>query len=121
MRDALANIRLAFVQIKGRVRPAGRLTPVSSVRFAARSGRDPASDAVLGAAEPADGSVDDAAAADVTPSARSSAAWPAAGSVARRPSLRTTRHHGRSTSVPASSDPTARARPGNPASSATSP
>ena len=71
----------------------GQLTSVL-VDFAATSGRDSSSEAVLGAAEAADGASTTRPPRTVTPSARSSAAWPAAGSVARRPSLRTTRHHG---------------------------
>ena len=119
MRDALANIRLAFVQVKGRVRELGQLTSVL-VDFTATSGRDSSSEAVLGAVEAADGSVDDSAVADHD-ALLAQRSRPAAGSVARRPSLRTTRHHGSSRSVAASSDPTALARPGNPASWATSP
>ena len=79
MRDALGNIRLAFVEVK-----AGLAADEPTVRRgSARRGVD----GPFGT---------------TTPSARSSAAWPAAGSVTRRPSLRTTRHHGTSVGAAAS-------------------
>ena len=110
LRDALANIRLAFVEVTSGdlVDHAPPTRPAVSSR---RRRKRP-----IGASTTRP-------ARTVTPSARSSAACPAAGSVAMRPSLRTTRHHGSSRSglAPASRLPTARARPGNPASSATSP
>ena len=112
MRDALANIRMAFVQIKGRAeRPPSRPRSIASAPDTGSERRRKRPTGASTTRPPR----------RTTPSARSSAAWPAVGGVARRPSLRTTRHHGRSIGLLDSSEPTARERPGNPASSATSP
>ena len=113
LRDALAQIRMAFVQIKQSAERRG------SGRRADRSS-GPVGPPV-GPVEAADGAATTRPPRTTTPSERRRPACRASWPGTRRPFEVTTRHHGTARPWSARMRPTARARPGNPASSATSP
>ena len=94
MRDALNNIRLAFVQIKGAARPIGRA----------------ADRPIAGRLNRPDGASRTRSSTTVTSSDRSSAACSPTSFARSWPAALTTRHHGTSTSVVARMRPTSRDR-----------
>ena len=110
LRDALAQIRMAFVQIKQSAearRERRRIRPAADPRSAPR--KRPTGAATTRPPR------------TTTPSERRRPACCASWPGTRRPFEVTTRHQGTGSAVTARMRPTARARPGNPASSATSP